>query len=89
MSLSHTEYPIAKPDKWWQSDILKWIVIAAMCLFTGYLTIVMYAQGEYLFAMLTLVLLGSGLYILPTVKPMRGATSIPVWQEWGYSFCFL
>lgn len=68
MSLSHTEYPIAKPDKWWQSDILKWIVIAAMCLFTGYLTIVMYAQGEYLFAILTLVLLGSGLYIFANRK---------------------
>jgi maltose/maltodextrin transport system permease protein len=39
-----------------------------MCLFTGYLTIVMYAQGEYLFAMLTLVLLGSGLYIFANRK---------------------
>lgn len=68
MSLSHAEYPDAKPGKWWQSDVLKWLLIGACSLFTGYLVVLMYAQGEYLFAMLTLVLIGAGLYVFANRK---------------------
>ncbi|CDL80040.1 Maltose transport system permease protein malF [Xenorhabdus cabanillasii JM26] len=52
---------------WWSRSVLKWLFVGLMAgmglFFTGYLTVLMYAQGEYLFAMLTLVLLGSGIYI--------------------------
>ncbi|MBD2781694.1 maltose ABC transporter permease MalF [Xenorhabdus szentirmaii] len=48
---------------WWQHPALKWFAVGLCLLFTGYLVVLMYAQGEYLFAMLTLVLLGSGIYV--------------------------
>ncbi|MDX7987124.1 maltose ABC transporter permease MalF [Xenorhabdus sp. 12] len=48
---------------WWQHSALKWFAIGLCLLFTGYLVVLMYARGEYLFAMLTLVLLGSGIYV--------------------------
>lgn len=63
MQLADAGSPVRKKSKWWQSDILKWLVIGLFSLLTGYLIVLMYAQGEYLFAILTLVLAGSGLYI--------------------------
>nr|WP_154325446.1 maltose ABC transporter permease MalF [Pantoea sp. 201603H] len=48
---------------WWQHDALKWLVLALVALFTGYLVVLMYIQGEYLFAILTLVLMSAGLVI--------------------------
>ncbi len=47
----------------WQSDAIRWLSIAALGLLSGYLVVLMYAQGEYLFAILTLVLCSVGLYI--------------------------
>ncbi|WP_411705227.1 maltose ABC transporter permease MalF [Edaphovirga cremea] len=52
-----------KKPKWWQSDVLKWLVIGLFTLVTCYLVVLMYAQGEYLFAILTLVLVSAGLYV--------------------------
>ncbi|NDJ59331.1 maltose ABC transporter permease MalF [Enterobacteriaceae bacterium 4M9] len=52
-----------KKSRWWQSDALKWSAIAALGLLVGYLVVLMYAQGEYLFAILTLILSSVGLYI--------------------------
>ncbi|UCQ00007.1 maltose ABC transporter permease MalF [Edwardsiella tarda ATCC 15947 = NBRC 105688] len=63
MSLSQTEYPAAEPRRLCLRNGLKWLAVGILTLVTGYLTVVMYSQGEYLFAMLTLILLGSGLYI--------------------------
>lgn len=63
MSLSQTEYPASEPRQLYPRTGLKWLAVSLLTLLTGYLTIVMYAQGEYLFAMLTLILLGGGLYI--------------------------
>ncbi|MBD2797395.1 maltose ABC transporter permease MalF [Xenorhabdus sp. 18] len=57
-----------KKAKWWQHPALKWFAIGFCLLFTGYLVVLMYAQGEYLFAMLTLVLLGSGIYVFSNRK---------------------
>lgn len=48
---------------WWQHSALKWFAVSLCVLFTGYLVVLMYSQGEYLFAMLTLVLLGMGIYV--------------------------
>lgn len=48
---------------WWQHSALKWLAVSLCTLFTGYLVVLMYAQGEYLFAILTLVLLGTGIYV--------------------------
>ncbi|CAQ82461.1 MULTISPECIES: maltose ABC transporter permease MalF [Photorhabdus] len=48
---------------WWQHSALKWFAVSLCTLFTGYLVVLMYSQGEYLFAILTLVLLGTGIYV--------------------------
>ncbi|MBS9426016.1 maltose ABC transporter permease MalF [Photorhabdus caribbeanensis] len=48
---------------WWQHSALKWFAVSLCVLFTGYLVVLMYSQGEYLFAMVTLVLLGMGIYV--------------------------
>lgn len=64
MPLSHSEFKSRKKSMaWWQSDALKWAVIGALSLFTCYLIILMYAQGEYLFAIVTLILVSLGLYV--------------------------
>jgi len=54
---------MAKSALWWQRDTLKWLVLALCVMITGYLVVLMYAQGEYLFAIVTLILLSSGLAI--------------------------
>ena len=54
---------MAKSALWWQRDALKWLVLALCVLITGYLVVLMYAQGEYLFAIVTLILLSSGLIV--------------------------
>ncbi|OKP02786.1 maltose ABC transporter permease MalF [Xenorhabdus eapokensis] len=53
---------------WWQHPALKWLMVGFCLLFTGYLVVLMYAQGEYLFAMVTLILLGSGIYVFSNRK---------------------
>jgi len=64
MQLSHSEFQSRKKKiAWWQSDTLKWSVIGALSLFTCYLIMLMYAQGEYLFAIVTLILVSLGLYV--------------------------
>ena len=42
---------------------LKWLIVTLFALFTGYLVVLMYAQGEVLFAALTLIVLSVGLVI--------------------------
>ncbi len=44
-----------KKKHWWQSDQLKWSVIGLLGLLVGYLVVLMYVQGEYLFAIMTLI----------------------------------
>lgn len=64
MQLSHSEFQSRKKKiAWWQGDTLKWLVIGALSLFTCYLIMLMYAQGEYLFAIVTLILVSLGLYV--------------------------
>lgn len=79
---------VIKKKHWWQSDTLKWSVIGLLGLLVGYLVVLMYAQGEYLFAIMTLILSSAGLYILPTVRPTPGATFTPAWQVWDCLSCF-
>ncbi len=57
-----------KKRHWWQSDTLKWSVTGLLALLVGYLVVLMYAQGEYLFAIMTLILSGAGLYIFANRK---------------------
>ncbi|MDF3635728.1 maltose ABC transporter permease MalF, partial [Enterobacter cloacae] len=57
-----------KKKHWWQSDALKWSVIGLLCLLVGYLVVLMYVQGEYLFAIMTLILSSVGLYIFANRK---------------------
>lgn len=42
---------------------MKWLILAILACITGYLIVLMYAQGEYLFAIVTLIISGAGLYI--------------------------
>jgi len=64
MQLSHSEFQSRKKKiTWWQSDALKWLAIGVLSLFTCYLIMLMYAQGEYLFAIVTLILVSLGLYV--------------------------
>ncbi|EKA0923500.1 maltose ABC transporter permease MalF, partial [Salmonella enterica] len=53
---------VIKKKHWWQSDPLKWSVIGLLGLLVGYLVVLMYVQGEYLFAIMTLILSSAGLY---------------------------
>ncbi|MDU3834541.1 MAG: maltose ABC transporter permease MalF [Enterobacter hormaechei] len=59
---------VIKKKHWWQSDALKWSVIGLLCLLVGYLVVLMYVQGEYLFAIMTLILSSVGLYIFANRK---------------------
>ncbi|KEY60036.1 maltose ABC transporter permease MalF [Serratia sp. DD3] len=63
MQFAHAGSPARKKSKWWQSESLKWLFVGLFSLLTCYLIVLMYAQGEYLFAILTLVLISSGLYV--------------------------
>ncbi|MFO6005324.1 hypothetical protein, partial [Pseudomonas aeruginosa] len=49
-----------KKRHWWQSLHLTWPVIVFLCLLVGFLVVLMYAQGEYLFAIMTLILSSVG-----------------------------
>lgn len=51
-----------------QSSWLKWIVAGIVLLLDLYLVVLMYSQGEYLFALLTLVILTSGVYVFTSKK---------------------
>nr|WP_318384251.1 maltose ABC transporter permease MalF [uncultured Enterobacter sp.] len=59
---------VVKKSHWWQSETLKWSVIALLGLLVGYLVVLMYVQGEYLFAIMTLILSSAGLYIFANRK---------------------
>ncbi len=59
---------VIKKKHWWQSDRLKWSVMGLLGLLVGYLVVLMYAQGEYLFAIMTLILSSAGLYIFANRK---------------------
>ncbi len=59
---------VIKKKHWWQSDTLKWSAIGLLGLLVGYLVVLMYAQGEYLFAIMTLILSSAGLYIFANRK---------------------
>lgn len=50
------------------SHYLKWIVIGFVLVINFYLVTVMYAQGEYLFACLTLIVISFGVYVFSSKK---------------------
>lgn len=47
---------------------LKWLALFILSCIDGYLVVLMYAQGEYLFALLTLVVLTLGIYLFSQPK---------------------
>ncbi|MCL7667358.1 hypothetical protein M8375_35450, partial [Klebsiella pneumoniae] len=47
---------------------LKWSVLGLLGLLVGYLVVLMYAQGECLFAITTLIVSSAGLYIFANRK---------------------
>jgi len=53
--------PVAKKRP--LGNALKWLAIGLLACLSGYLIVLMYAQGEYLFAVLALILSSLGLYI--------------------------
>lgn len=76
---------VIKKKHWWQSDALKWSVLGLLGLLVGYLVVLMYAQGEYLFAITTLILSSAGLYIFANRKAYAWRYVYPEWLEWDYS----
>ena len=78
---------VVKKKHWWQSPQLTWSVIGLLCLLVGYLVVLMYAQGEYLFAIMTLILSSVGLYIFSNRKAYACAMFIRVSPGWGCSSC--
>ncbi len=59
---------VVRKRHWWQSSQVAWAAIAVIGLLVAYLVVMMYAQGEYLFAITTLVLSSAGLYIFANRK---------------------
>ena len=59
---------VVKKSHWWQSNTLKWSVVGLLGLLVAYLVVLMYAQGEFLFAIMTLILSSAGLYIFANRK---------------------
>ncbi|WP_455817508.1 maltose ABC transporter permease MalF [Pseudomonas cerasi] len=49
--------------KWPLRQVIKWLAVGLLACLTGYLIVLMYAQGEYLFAVLALILSSAGLVI--------------------------
>lgn len=78
---------VIKKKYWWQSDTLKWSVMGLLGLLVGYLVVLMYAQGEYLFAIMTLILSSAGLYIFANRKAYARRYVYLAWLVWGYLFC--
>lgn len=56
-------FPSSKSTNW-----LKYLLAGLVLLLDFYLVVLMYSQGEYLFAILTLVILTSGIYIFTNKK---------------------
>lgn len=61
MSVTHTSQSVRKKSPF--APVLAWLFIGFFALLAGYLIVLMYAQGEYLFAILTLILSSLGLFI--------------------------
>ncbi|VYU51689.1 maltose ABC transporter permease MalF [Metakosakonia massiliensis] len=59
---------VVKKKHWWQNRQFTWSIIGLLALLVGYLVVLMYAQGEYLFAITTLILSSIGLYIFANRK---------------------
>ncbi len=59
---------VVKKSRWWQNAQLKWAAVGLSGVLVGYLVVLMYAQGEYLFAIMTLILSSLGLYIYANRK---------------------
>ncbi|WP_039055753.1 maltose ABC transporter permease MalF [Enterobacter sp. Bisph1] len=59
---------VVRKRHWWQSPQLTWAAITVVGLMVAYLIVMMYAQGEYLFAITTLILSSAGLYIFANRK---------------------
>ncbi|MEX9761152.1 maltose ABC transporter permease MalF [Providencia rettgeri] len=59
---------VVKRPHWWQNHLVKWSLVSLLGLLSCYLVVLMYAQGEYLFAILTLTLCSVGLYIYANRK---------------------
>ncbi|MFM2486188.1 maltose ABC transporter permease MalF [Celerinatantimonas yamalensis] len=54
--------------RFFNSFWLKWSLLGVAVLITGYLSVLMYANGEYTFAILALVIIGTGIYIFANSK---------------------
>jgi len=67
------------PQKRRHSLVLRSLLVGIGCLLVGYLLVLMYAQGEYLFALVTLVVSAQACGFTPTGAPMPGAMCIRDW----------
>ncbi|MFB0975727.1 MAG: maltose ABC transporter permease MalF, partial [Tolumonas sp.] len=69
LSVAHTTPPrLPQNKKWWRSAMFTRSLLGLVAVLNGYLIVQMYAQREYLFAMLTLLLAGTGIYLFASRK---------------------
>ncbi|WP_413735866.1 maltose ABC transporter permease MalF [Sodalis sp. RH21] len=60
--------PSRKRTGWWRKPPVKWLAVVFSALSIAWLVIPMYAQGEYLFAMMTVILASVGLTIFANAR---------------------
>ncbi|MEA8500797.1 DUF805 domain-containing protein, partial [Salmonella enterica subsp. enterica serovar Muenster] len=58
----------ARRKEYWMFILVNIIFTFVLGLLVGYLVVLMYVQGEYLFAIMTLILSSAGLYIFANRK---------------------
>lgn len=63
-------------------------MIGLLCLLVGYLVVLMYARGEYLFAIMTLILSSVGLYIFANRKAYARRYVYPASPAWALFVLF-
>ncbi len=69
LSVAHPTPPrLPQNQKWWRSAMFTRSLLGLVAILNGYLIVQMYAQREYLFAMLTLLLAGTGIYLFASRK---------------------
>lgn len=63
MSVIGSVHPFRKAARWWHHRYVKWPMVIFCALAIAWMVIPLYARGEYLFAMLVLILASAGLAI--------------------------
>lgn len=63
---------------------LKWTIAALVAILNGYAAVMMYASGEWVFALLDLVVVSAGLYVFMNKKTYAHRYIFPGVAAWLY-----